>query len=369
MRISMPRTRRTCEALGVALMLATSAVAGPRFTVIDPLTPAEHATFDARRVETVPTWGQDFSIRSKTYSYRFVGQAPSSGGTTAIPALIVPIRLIVPSSDPGAPPTIFDATPIVPHIVSSPLFSPTLSGNMVQFHDAMLRAEFPTAPEGWHTILVPQLGPTLDVTMPPGSVTITTAKSGKLYGFIVDSKPVNQAISDALHAAPNPQQIVIFVTYNSVESFAFGYHSWVWGSHKKNSALVYMYTSWMEDIDDAIGFPSPDAATLSHEIVETVHDPLLTSRTREWGDHFRDNKCFQSLIEVADAVEDAPLRLVYAKELALMDGKPYLYTLQNAALLPWFERESPSSAADGAYSFPSPRPLRKPAPERCVHKD
>src|SRR5262249_25224740 len=157
--------------LCAALLLATAAPAEPRFTVVDPLTPAERATFDARRVQTVPTWGQDFSIRGKTYSYRIVGQAPSSAATTTVPTLIVPIRLIVPSSDPGAPPTIFDATPIVPHIVSSPLFSPTLSGNMVQFHDAMLRAEFPTAPTDWHTILVPQLGSTLDVTMPPGSVT------------------------------------------------------------------------------------------------------------------------------------------------------------------------------------------------------
>jgi hypothetical protein len=365
----MPRTRRTCEALCVALLLATAADAEPRFTIVDPLTPAERAAFDARKVQTVPTWSQDFSIRGKTYSYRIVGGAPSGGGTTTIPTLIVPIRLIVPdATKPGAPPTIFDATPIVPHIVSSPLFSPTLSGNTVQFHDAMLRAEFPEAPSDWHTILAPETGSTLDVTMPPGSVTITAAKSGKLYGFILDSMPVNRAIVDALHAAPNPQQIVVFVTYNSVEGFAFGYHSWAWASHRKDAALVYMYTSWMEDIDDAIGFPSPDAATLSHEIVETVHDPLLTSRTREWGNHFRDNKCFQALIEVADAVEDAPLRLVYAKELGLLDGRPFLYTLQNAALLPWFEREEPSSAAGGAYSFPSPRPLRKPAPERCVHK-
>ncbi len=351
-------------------MLATAACAEPRFTVVDPLTPSERATFDARSVETVPTWGQEFQVRGKTYSYRFVGQAPSSAVTTSIPTVIVPIRLIVPDAvHPGAPPTVFDATPIVPHIVSSPLFSPTLSGNMIQLHDAMLRAEFPTAPSDWHTILTPQPGPTLDITVPPGSVEITRAKSGKLYGFIVDSGPVNRAISAALHAAHDPQQIMIFVTYNSVESFAFGFHSWVWGDRKHESAIIYMYTSWMEDIDDAIGFPSPDAATLSHEIVETVHDPLLTSVTREWGNHFRDNKCFQSLIEVADAVEDAPLRLVYAKELALLDGRPFLYTLQNAALLPWFERESPSSAADGAYSFPSPRPLRKPAPMRCVPKN
>ena len=90
--------------------------------------------------------------------------------------------------------------------------------------------------------------------------------------------------------------------------------------------------------------------------------------TREWGNHFRKNRCFQKLIEVADAVEDAPLGLVYSYEMGTQDGKPYRYTVQNMPLLPWFTREKPSSAQGAAYSFPDPAILLSPAPMRCVGK-
>lgn len=322
---------------------------------------APQARIDERKLQTVPVWGHHFSIAGKPYKYVLVGAPPSAKTTTAIPALIVPIRLSVP--DAGA---VFDATPIVPHILGSPLFAKSPANGNLQFADAMLRAEFPKARPGWHTLLAPSIGPTIEVAAPPGTVEITEAASGNLFGYIRDSSIVNKPIGRFMRENPQPGAIMIFITYNSVESFAFGYHSWKWGDDAHGSALVYMYSSWLEGVDDAPGFPAPDAATLSHEIAETIHDPLINSVTLRWGDHFRRNKCFDTLIEVADAVEDAPLRLVYYKELGFSEGRPYLFTLQNSALLPWFTREQPSSARGGAYSFPSPLPLHKPAPLACV---
>jgi len=345
----------------ILALLATQAQAGPRTTVIDPLSPAERRVFDPDKLTTVPTWSRPFSIEGQDYHYRIVGSRPRRGGTVAVPTVIVPIRLEVPDQS-----AVFDATPIVAHILSSPLFA---HGNgHRQFADAMLHAEFPKAPRGWHTLLDAATGPTLDIVMPAGSVNITQSQSGKLFGFINNSKVVNDAIRDFAHANPAPDKIYVFITYNSVESFAFGYHSWFWGDGTHTSALVYMYSSWMEDIDDVLGFPSPDAATLSHEVVETVHDPLITSVTREWGDPFRNNKCFDTLIEVADAIEDAPLHKVYAKLPGTLGGEPFLFTVQNAALLPWFTRESPSSARGGAYSFPKAGVLDAPAPLDCVKR-
>jgi len=357
--------RRACEALCVALVLAGSADAKPRFAVVDPLSPQERATFDPRKVDTLPSWERRFSIQGQGYKYRLVGQPPSSGAATAIPTIIVPIRLTVPDPTHLGPPIVFDATPIVSHVIASPLFT---AGRRLQFTDSMLRTEFPKAPDAWHTLYAPTAGPTLDVAMPEGGTLVIPSKSGKKFGYLVDSDPVNQAITFFLHRNADPHTLTIFITYNSVESFAFGYHSWVWGDRARNSALVYIYSSWMEGIDDAIGFPSPDTATLSHEIVETEHDPLISSVTREWGNHFRKNRCFQKLIEVADAVEDAPLGLVYSYEMGTQDGKPYKYTVQNMALLPWFTREKPSPAQGGAYSFPDPAILLTPAPMRCVGK-
>ncbi len=318
-------------------------------------------SFDAQKIETLPSWRRHFTVAGERYHYRILGAPPESAATTAIPTLIVPIRLLVPDKS-----MVFDATPIVPHIVSSPLFSPALSGGAPQFADAMLHAEFPAAPRGWHTLLAPATGPTLEITMPPGGVKVSVAQSGKAFGAIRDSRRVNRAIVKFMRRNPDPGTLMIFITYNSVEDFAYGYHSWAWADREHRSAQVYMYSSWLEDVDDVLRFPSPDAATLSHEIVETVHDPLITSVTRKWGDHFDRNRCFDTLIEVADAVEDAPLSIVYARELSLRDGRPFAYTLQNTALLPWFTRETPSSARGGAYSFPDPLALKKPAPLDCV---
>ncbi|HWA92922.1 MAG TPA: hypothetical protein VG889_23015 [Rhizomicrobium sp.] len=345
----------------ILALLAAHAQASPRHAVIDPLSPEQRRGFDAAKIETLPSWERHFPIQGRDYRYRILGAQPKSAATTAIPTLIVPIRVNVPDKA-----VVFDATPIVAHIVSSPLFSPTLAGLSLQFADAMLRAEFPAAPRDWHTLLMPQIGPTLDVTIKGHGVRVIPSASGKVFGFIRDSHAVNSAITRFLRDHPDPQRLTIFITYNSVEDFAYGYHSWAWADHTRRAALIYMYASWLEDVDDALRFPSPDAATLSHEIVETIHDPLLTSRTLRWGNRFEDNRCFTRLIEVADAIEDAPLGIVYARQTAFKDGRPFAYTVQNAALLPWFTRESPSRAAGGAYSFPDPRALHKPAPLDCV---
>src|SRR6202000_3005385 len=89
MAVSMPLLRRACEALCVALVLAGTADARPRFTVVDPLSPQERATFDPRKIDSLPSWERRFSIQGQGYKYRLVGQPPSSGTATAIPTIIV----------------------------------------------------------------------------------------------------------------------------------------------------------------------------------------------------------------------------------------------------------------------------------------
>jgi hypothetical protein len=357
-----------------------AALAGPsfaadvptqRFAVIDPLAgqgPEQHRALDlavgSGRVTTVVTWTGRFSIKRKDYRYRFVGTSPDNG-TLTVPVLIVAIKLTVPDGPKGVP-IVFDASDVVSHIVTSPLFTPSPTLGNQQFGDAMLRAEFPNANPAWHTLLNPTTGDVIDITAPPGTVKIKRAKSGKYYGFITDNSIINNPIARYLHAARSPGTIAMFITYNSVEKFAYGYHSWRWGDRNKTAINVYMYSSWMEDIDDVLGFPSPDAATLSHEVAETLHDPLISNVTREWGDPFNRNSCFDTLIEVGDAIEDAGLHKVYAKEEGMLDGAPFDFTVQNMALLPWFTRENPSSALNGAYSFPVEGILTKPARMRCV---
>lgn len=341
---------------------------------VDATTPTDWATLRAQiaagGLRTLPNWTRPFSIAGQTYSYTLVGAAPGKALTTVIPTVIVPIRLTVSDySVDGVHPLVFDGSKAIRPMLGSPIFqaSPYAAGNM-QFIDAMLHTEFPDAPRPWHTLFSPSVAAPIDIVAPPGTVKVYTTKSGGLLGLITDSSIIDsgrQAPVNVWLRGASPETYVVFVTYNSLESFAFGYHSWSY-AQKKTGAVVYTYTSWLDGLNDAFKIPSPDAATLAHEIAEVTHDPLITSRTLRWGDAFRGNRCFQSLIEVGDAVEDAPAKQQLWKQTVQAGGTAKTYTLQTEALLPWFERLTPSPALGGAYSFPDFSSLTSAAPLTCV---
>ncbi len=114
------------------------------------------AAQQAGTLQTLPYWQGSFSIEGKDYHYTILGGDPTLGGTTTIPAVIVPIRLTISDfSEDGKTPVVLDATPIVKDILNSPIFAKSdyITGNAQQFTDAMLRAEFPQAVANWHTHL------------------------------------------------------------------------------------------------------------------------------------------------------------------------------------------------------------------------
>lgn len=327
------------------------------------------AALAAGTLQTLPHWQGAYSIGSKRYHYTILGGSPAAGGTTAIKTLIVPVRLTISDfSEDGKVPLVLDATKVTGEILRSPIFQPSYyTTGFQQFCDAMLRAEFPEASAGWHTILAPSVGAPMDITVPTGDSQIFRSASGKLLAVVADN-----AIDDPIFAAMKggkypPDQYVIFITYNALEEDAFGYHDAVFRSGK-NQENVFTYSSWLMDVDDLFTIPSPDTATLSHEVAETLHDAFLgklSSRTLLWGDPFNDNNCFQSFIEVGDAVEDAPAHIQLHQQSVGRGKDARIYTLQNEALLQWFERKSPSDALAGAYSFPDTWVLPDPAPLTC----
>ena len=319
---------------------------------------------------TLPTNSASFTIAGQSYDYTLVGTAPTTALTTIIPTVIVPIRLTVSDySVDGVHPVVFDGTRAVASMLGSPIFqaSPYAAGNL-QFIDAMLHTEFPAAPRRWHTLFSPSVAAPIDIVAPPGAVRVIKTRDGHLLGVIKDGSIIDVGQGAPINAwlrASSPQTYVVFVTYNALEASAFGYHAFFY-TQKKASATVYTYTSWLEGVNDAFTVPSPDATTLAHEIAEVVHDPLITSVTLKWGDAFNHNRCFQKYIEVGDAVEDAPAAQQLWKQTVQLGGAVKTYTLQTEALLPWFERQTPSPALNGAYSFPDQASLTAAAPLTCV---
>jgi hypothetical protein len=329
------------------------------------------AAQQAGTLQTLPYWQGSFSILGKEYHYTIVGGDPSLGGTTTIPCVIVPIRLTIADySNDGVSALVLDATPVARDILNSPIFknSDYITGPSQQFTDAMLRAEFPQATSDWHTILAPSVSATLDISVPKGSAKVYQAKSGKLLAVINDDRVIDDPIFNLIDSGTiPPTQNTIFVTYNALEHDAFGYHAAEF-LDQNTQEEVFSYNSWLEDVDDLFFIPSPDAATLSHEIAETVHDAFnghLSSRTLLWGDPFFHNECFQNYIEVGDAVEDAPAHIQLHEQVVGFDKNARVYTLQNEATLQWFERKEPSDALAGTYSFPDIWVLTQPAPDTC----
>ena len=329
------------------------------------------AAAQAGTLQTLPYWQGSFSVLGRDYHYTIVGGDPSLGGITTIPCVIVPIRLTIADySNDDANSVVLDATSAVRDVLNSPIFrnSDYITGPSQQFTDAMLHAEFPQAAATWHTILSPSVGATIDITVPKGKAQVYQAKSGKLLAVITDDRVIDDPIFSLIDSGTiPPSQNTIFVTYNALEHDAFGYHAAEF-LDQNTQEEVFSYNSWLKDVDDLFSIPSPDAATLSHEIAETIHDAFnghLSSRTLLWGDPFYHNVCFQNYIEVGDAVEDAPARIQLHEQVVGFDRNARVYTLQNEATLQWFERKQPSDALAGTYSFPDIWVLTQPAPDTC----
>jgi hypothetical protein len=131
-----------------------------------------------------------------------------------------------------------------------------------------------------------------------------------------------------------------------------GFHTYVFepatDTDNTEKRWVLNYSSW---ISPGIFTGDPnfqDVTSLSHEIAETYNDPFIPTDgvhniTPWW---LAPNGECQNKLETGDVIENLP----NAEYTISLNGRPY--HPQNEALLPWFERQFPSSAIGGAYSYP-----------------
>jgi hypothetical protein len=121
-----------------------------------------------------------------------------------------------------------------------------------------------------------------------------------------------------------------------------------------NLERFYMaiYASWISPGLFGSGFQ--DVAALSHEMAETFNDPFVgfdnVHNITPWW--LSGSQC-QDLLEVGDVVESLPANVT----IPVKNIFGQTYSLQNVALLQWFEFQSPSTALGGAYSYPNPASL------------
>jgi hypothetical protein len=112
--------------------------------------------------------------------------------------------------------------------------------------------------------------------------------------------------------------------------------------------FVLNYSTWFPPRLSTSGTVG-DVLGLSHEISEIYNDPFVAfdgvhNVTPWW---LSPNGNCQNDLEVGDVIEGLPNETF---PITMPNG--FTYHPQNEALLQWFEFQSPSSALNGAYSYP-----------------
>src|SRR5258707_2181930 len=177
-----------------AITAADVAGSDLKFTRVNPKAANMNGTQQATLpgisgIDSVPNFSGAYSTPGfdpngkpkSNWLFNTLGKRPDAGGTTTLNAPIVPVSLdfrnvdgsprfvrVVngiemtcgTSREPGCQRLFFDATPFIDPVLESPVFSNanyTSSKAPTQFADAVARAEYQGAPDGWHTLLAPSV--------------------------------------------------------------------------------------------------------------------------------------------------------------------------------------------------------------------
>jgi hypothetical protein len=360
-----------------------------------------HARFGLAGIDSIANWNKHFITGGidpngnpqHIWYYSMVGNPPELGGTTVFNAPVVPVSLDLRNAD-GTPRFVggqrlfYDVTPFIQPTINSPVFqssSYTSSNVPTQFADAVQRAEFTDRMKpDWHTVLNPSVKATRTMVLIKGNYRFALNADGSCCFFVlVDANTfVNELFpstfpfdnSTAIGSAENAGDMTtkdistflfpntyLYTQHNPSHCCILGFHSLdlepgIPSNGNLERLYVVNYSSWISPGIFGGGFQ--DVTALSHEMSETFNDPFvgvdgIHNVTPFW---LAPNGNCQDNLEVGDVIEGLP-RDVFPINLNGMTYHP-----QNEALLQWFEFQSPSSALDGAYSYPDTTTLTALSP-------
>lgn len=351
------------------------------------------------------------------WQYSMVGNPPERGGTTVINAPVIPVTVDMRNSDgspayitltaqdcPACSPAqlgqsvrlISSPNAFLKDFINGPQFNKSeysSSDTATQLLDAEQRAEFAnSARRDWHTMLSANIrqGQTMVLTQSSGNnppvYLFALNDDGSCCAFILANDPFFEAQlfpstapnkSTVMGAAEVEHEITtrdistflfpnvyLFENNNPSECCVGGFHTFDvengdTSNGNRTRFYVMNYSSWMSPgLFDNPATCAPyncleDVTGNSHELAETFNDPFIGfdgvhNITPFWLNPA--GQC-QDLMEVGDVIEDLPNPTV---PITL---KGYTYHPQTIALLPWFEFQSPSTAINGAYSYPNENAL------------
>jgi hypothetical protein len=324
-----------------------------------------------------------------------VGNPPEQHGTTLINVPIVPVIVDLRNED-GSPrfvngqPLVSSPEAVVDPLINSPVFAFldwSSSSIPTQYPDAIQRASyFSRAKADWHTWLVPSVKPTRRMVLNKGTYFFVLNDDGSCcFLIIADDRAMTAALfpptptdtTTPMGAAINAgdittKDISLFLFPNTLISepgfccFA-GFHNWLVqfdpAATGNEKAYVMAFVNWLSPGIFDPQFQLEDATVASHEIVEALNDPFpgITSGHDETPWWLAPNGFCLAFLETGDPIEF----LANSSHPVTMNG--VTYHLQNHALVPWFKRESPSSALHGAYSYPDENVITALSPPQRVN--
>jgi hypothetical protein len=338
-----------------------------QFETLNQLSEEARAAIGQDRIDSVPYFHNSFTHQGQNYPYVTVGRNPKRAETTWVPTQIIPISMYFDGFvDRDGKPITLDVTPVLTRFQNSPDFRRASYGTgFTQFADAIQRAQFFHAMDpDWHTLLEqPRTLTALTIEVPRGSANLFRSRtSGAIFAVVDTSFFVSQLNSIIQLENLDVQALPIALTTdvflaplaNVQKCCVVGFHTAFDVGQQTNSQIVqtFIWGSWI-----APGIFGPDFAdvtALSHEISEWMNDPFGTNIVPAWKFPSGTVGC-QNNLETGDPVE----AFAHAGFPIAIDG--FTYHPQNHALVQWFARETPSSAIDGAYSYPNEGLLNTPS--------
>ena len=220
---------------------------------------------------TVPT----FVYTVGQGSYTLAGRDPAQGGVTTIPTVLVPVTLSFEAKKVAGRSFVMDAAVDVPRILRSPVFSKFqfAPGERTQYADAMLRATFPNAARGWHTLLgKPEVRP-VTIKVPAGYGYVLTSKKDGGAVAVVDIEFLQEELFKQI---PKPGgKLVVAVTHNTTY-YALGDATVCcsWGTHGVDSATgnSFVLGSYLRGVPAIV--VDRDVQPLTEQLAEFFNDPL-----------------------------------------------------------------------------------------------
>ena len=347
---------------------------------------ARDAITQGAEIKSIPHFSGSFTTDGVVYPFIMLGGNPTQGGITRIHTEIIPLEFQFLDAngelflnDDGTPLTLGPSAEIVQLAAESPLFqNAKYSIDKTQFTDAIQQASFFSV-EGrnWHTLLSnPKVHKPDRITVPFGKAFIQNPDVIKTFAICLEFDFLASQLLSILQSLPlNHLALVLSldtIVYDGFDELltctqegagTVGFHTVVdrFATKTHVDLQVFAYSAWLTP--PAAVIPDfEDIAFLAHEVVEAVNDPFIGTSNVPGGpftnfvpEYMNALGGCQHTLETGDFIEGL------AKSSFPVTLNNFTYHPQNEQLLQWFSREVPSSAFQGAYSYPDTSLLSSPS--------